>query len=108
MHGRIEKLEFNKISWNQASYDIITNVSARPVRKPEEIRESLYAQTFSPVLWEASVLYMADELGVNTYFELGPGKVLAGLIKRCKKGMNIFSGSTPESLEKIREALEVK
>ncbi|MBQ4469942.1 MAG: ACP S-malonyltransferase [Synergistaceae bacterium] len=102
------KLEFNKISWNQASYDIITNVSARPVRKPEEIRESLYAQTFSPVLWEASVLYMADELEINTYFELGPGKVLAGLIKRCKKGMNIFSGSTPESLEKIREALEVK
>lgn len=102
------KLEFDKITWNNASYDIIANVSAKPVSKPDEIRESLYAQTFSPVLWEASVLYMAETLGINTYFELGPGEVLAGLIKRCKKGMNIFSGSTPESLEKIREAMEVK
>ena len=102
------KLEFDKISWSNANYDIIANVSAKPVSKPEEIRESLYAQTFSPVLWESSVLYMSDTLGINTYFELGPGEVLSGLIKRCKKGMNIFSGSTPDSLEKIREAMEVK
>ena len=101
-------LEFNKLTWNNASYDIIANVSARPVNKPDEIKESLYAQTFSPVLWQSSVLYMAETLGINTYFELGPGEVLAGLIKRCKKGMNIFSGSTPDSLEKIREAMEVK
>ena len=102
------KLEFEKLTWNNANYDIIANVSANPVNKPDEIRESLYAQTFSPVLWEASVLYMSGSMNISTYFELGPGEVLAGLIKRCKKGMNIFSGSTPESLEKIREAMEVK
>ena len=102
------KLEFDKLTWNKAGYDIIANISAKPVSKPDEIRESLYAQTFSPVLWEASVLYMSENMNISTYFELGPGEVLAGLIKRCKKGMNIFSGSTPESLEKIREAMEVK
>ena len=102
------KLEFDKLTWNKASYDIIANVSAKPVNEPDEIRESLYAQTFSPVLWEASVLYMSENMNISTYFELGPGEVLSGLIRRCKKGMNIFSGSTPESLEKIREAMEVK
>ncbi len=100
------KAEFEKISWNDAKYDIIANVSAKPVKNPDEIRASLYAQTFSPVLWEQSVNYMADTLGINTYFEIGNGDVLSGLIKRCKKGMNLFSGATPEKLEKIREELE--
>ena len=97
--------EFEKISWNPAKYDIIANVNAKPVRSPEAIRDSLYRQTFSPVLWEDSVVYMADTLKVDTYYELGPGEVLAGLIKRCKKGMNIKSAGTPETLEVIRECL---
>lgn len=99
------KEEFAKISWNEAKYDIIANVSAKPVRNPEEIRESLYAQTFSPVRWEESVAFMTENLGVDTFCELGAGEVLAGLIKKCKKGMNILNGGTPGSLEAIREKL---
>ena len=100
------KAEFEKISWHEAKFDIIANVSAKPVKNPDEIRESLYKQTFSPVLWQQSVAYMADTLGINNYFEIGNGDVLSGLIKRCKKGLNLFSGATPEKLEKIREELE--
>lgn len=100
------KAEFEKISWNGAKFDIIANVSAKPVKNPDEIRDSLYRQTFSPVLWQQSVAFMADGLGINDYFEIGAGEVLSGLIKRCKKGVNLFSGATPEKLEKIREALE--
>ena len=99
------RLEFEKVSWNPAKYDIIANVNANPVNMPENIRDSLYRQTFSPVLWEESVMYMADTLKVDTYYELGPGEVLSGLIKRCKKGMNIKSGGTPQTLEAIRECL---
>lgn len=99
------RLEFEKISWNPAKYDIIANVNAQPVKTPDEIRDSLYRQTFSPVLWEDSVLYMADTLRIDTYYELGPGEVLSGLIKRCKKGMNIKAGGTPQTLEAIRECL---
>lgn len=99
------RTEFEKVSWNPAKYDIIANVNANPVNKPEDIRESLYRQTFSPVLWQDSVAYMTDTLGIDTYFELGPGEVLAGLIKRCKKGMNLYSGGTPKTLEVIRECL---
>ena len=99
------RLEFEKISWNPAKYDIIANVNANPVNMPENIRDSLYRQTFSPVLWEESVMYMADTLKIDTYYELGPGEVLSGLIKRCKKGMNIKAGGTPQTLEAIRECL---
>ena len=107
MKPAAEKLkeEFEKISWSPAKYDIIANRSAAPVKTPEEIRAALYAQTFSPVLWQQSVNYMTDNLNVETFFEIGAGEVLAGLIKRCKKGLNIFSGATPEKLERIREEL---
>lgn len=103
------KAEFEKISWNDAKYDIIANVSAKPVKNSNEIRASLYAQTFSPVLWSQSVNYMADTLGIDTYFEIGNGDVLSGLIKRCKKGMNLFAGATPEKLElMINEGLGMR
>ncbi len=99
------KAEFEKISWNEAKYDIIANVSAKPVRSPDEIRKSLYAQTFSPVLWQQSVNFMIDELKVDTFIELGPGEVLTGLIKRIRKGMNLYSSSKPEKLEDIAKCL---
>ena len=99
------KAEFEKISWNEAKYDIIANVSAKPVKNPDEIRKSLYAQTFSPVLWQQSVNFMIDELKVDTFIELGPGEVLSGLIKRIRKGMNLYSSSKPEKLEEIAKCL---
>ena len=99
------KTEFEKISWNEAKYDIIANVSAKPVKNPDEIRKSLYAQTFSPVLWEQSVNFMIDELKIDTFIELGPGEVLSGLIKRIRKGMNLHSSSKPEKLEEIAKCL---
>lgn len=99
------RLEFEKVAWNPAKYDIIANVDAKPVNTPDTITDSLYRQTFSPVRWEESVLYMADTLKIDTYYELGPGEVLSGLIKRCKKGMNIKAGGTPKTLEAIRECL---
>ncbi len=107
MKPAAEKLrdEFAKISWNDAKYDIIANASAKPVKTPAEIRESLYVQTFSPVLWEDSVMFMTDTLNVDTFYELGAGEVLSGLIKRCKKGLSLMSGGTPEKLEAIRANL---
>lgn len=100
------KIEFEKCtSWNDSKFPIIANVSAKPVKNIQEIQNSLYEQTFNPVLWENSVLFMADDLGINNYFELGCGDVLAGLIKRCKKGMNVISAGTPEKLEEILKCL---
>lgn len=99
------RLEFDKVSWTKANYDIIANVSAKPVKMPLEIRDNLYRQTFSPVLWDKSVIYMTDEMKINSFYELGEGNVLSGLIKRCKKGLDTKSAGSPKSLEELRKCL---
>lgn len=108
MKPAAEKLreEFARITWSEAKYDIIANVSAKPIKTPEEIQESLYTQTFNPVLWEQSVAYMVDEAGVTEFYELGTGEVLAGLVRRCRKGLVTKSGGTPDTLEEIRKCLQ--
>ena len=100
------KIEFeNCSSWADAKFPVIANVSAKPVKNVDEIKTSLYEQTFNPVLWEDSVKYMAEDLSIDNYFELGSGEVIAGLIKRCKKGMNVISAGTPAKLEEILKCL---
>ena len=100
------KSEFAKISWHESKFDIISNVNAKPVKDPAEIQQRLYAQTFSPVLWEDSVSFMAGDLGIESFYEIGPGEVLAGLVKKCRKGLDLFSAGTPEKLEALRAKLE--
>jgi [acyl-carrier-protein] S-malonyltransferase len=60
---------------------VVANVTARPEHSPEEIRKLLQKQTYSSVRWVESVQFMVDQ-GVDTFVEIGPGKVLSGLIKR--------------------------
>jgi [acyl-carrier-protein] S-malonyltransferase len=67
--------------FNEPSIPVVANVTARPEHSPEEIRHTLEGQTYSSVRWVESVQYMVDH-GVNTFVEIGPGKVLSGLIKR--------------------------
>lgn len=64
---------------------VVTNVEARPNKDEERIKELLVRQVSAPVLWEASVLRMV-ELGVERFIEIGPGKVLSGLVKRIANG----------------------
>ncbi len=60
---------------------VVANVTARPVTDPAAIRDLLVAQLYSPVRWVDSVRFMAES-GVTTFREIGPGRVLGGLIKR--------------------------
>ena len=101
-----EKLkgEFEKCEWSDPKWPLVANVSAKPITTADAIRASLYEQTFSPVLWEDSVIYMADN-GVDTFLELGPGEVLCGLIKRCRKGLTQKAAGTPETLETLATLL---
>ena len=107
------KEEFAKLEWHDASCEIVANFTARPVSKSSEIRDALYNQTFNPVLWEDSVVYMYEQLSARDvkpelvdFIELGAGNVLSGLIKRCVKGVKpLSSGDTPESLEKLAKLI---
>ena len=71
------------------SVPVISNVDARPHTDPEEIRELLVQQVVSPVLWEDSMRRLVGE-GVaggpiDQFYEVGPGRVLRGLLKRINR-----------------------
>jgi len=67
---------------------VVANDSARPMRDPDAIRAELAYQLTHPVRWVQCVEYMAAE-GVGTYIEIGPGRVLTGLIKRIASGAHL-------------------
>lgn len=70
--------------------EVVANVTAEPVRSAEAVRLLLEKQTYSSVRWVGSVQYMVGE-GVSTFVEIGPGKVLSGLIKRISPEARILS-----------------
>jgi len=63
---------------------VISNVDARPHDDPEEIRDLLVKQVVSPVLWEDSMRLLLDQ-GIDQFYEVGPGRVLRGLLKRIDR-----------------------
>ena len=76
---------------------VFQNVDARPHDNPDDIRSALVAQVWQPVLWTATVQLMAS-MGVNRMAECGPGKVLAGLVRRISKDLNGVALTDSESM----------
>lgn len=95
----------NEVSIVAASIPVISNVTAGPIEEPNDIKEKLIEQLYSPVLWEDSVKTLL-ELGVDTFVEVGPGKVLSGLIKKVDRSAKLYNVSDLESLAKTVEALK--
>jgi [acyl-carrier-protein] S-malonyltransferase len=75
---------------SHAVVPVVANVTARPITHPDDIKRLLREQTYSPVRWIESVEYMAER-GVDAFAEIGPGKVLAGLIKRIAPDTRTFT-----------------
>ena len=82
---------------------VIANVTAEPVRAPDEVRSALARQVKSPVLWSRSVRRLAQE-GCTRFVEVGPGKVLTGLVKRIAPECKVANVS---SVEALRAGLDV-
>jgi [acyl-carrier-protein] S-malonyltransferase len=83
---------------------LIANVSAAKVTDPAEIRDLLVAQVTATVRWRESVLAMTA-LGVDSFIELGTGKVLAGLVKRIAPDAAAFSAGSPADIEALLKVL---
>ena len=79
---------------------VIGNVDARPSNEPARLRRRLVDQVASPVQWEASVLTMA-EMGVVHFVEVGPGKVLAGIVKRMIEGARVSACGRLEEIDAL-------
>lgn len=83
MQGASLKLagELEKIKIETPRIPLVSNVTARPMINPAEIKDSLIKQVTASVLWEDSMEFILSE-GINQFFEFGPGKVLKGLMRR--------------------------
>ena len=75
------KLFLEKTNFKNPNIQLISNVTALPVEKDSNIKDLLYKQIFSQVRWRESVNFMINN-NINDFIEIGPGKVLSGLIKR--------------------------
>jgi [acyl-carrier-protein] S-malonyltransferase len=80
---------------------VISNVEALPNSSGARVRELLVAQVCAPVRWDESVQKMA-EVGVTRYVEIGPGKVLSGLVKRIVKEAEVVNFETSANLDVLR------
>ncbi len=80
---KVEDLDFAK-----AKYPVYSNVTASPTMDPAQIKENVVKQLTNPVRWTASLQQMQQD-GADRFIEVGPGKVLQGLVKRTLKNVTI-------------------
>jgi [acyl-carrier-protein] S-malonyltransferase len=83
---------------------VVTNVDAKPVVAGKEAREALVRQVSQPVRWLESVEFLINQ-GVQTFIEIGPGKVLSGLVRQINRDVRCVNVEDAASLRSAREAL---
>ncbi|MBN2371904.1 MAG: ACP S-malonyltransferase [Vicinamibacteria bacterium] len=83
---------------------LVSNVDARVVRSGTDCRDGLIRQVSAPVRWQESIELMARE-GVETFVEIGPGGVLAGLVRKTNRQARVLNVEDPETLEKTAAIL---
>ncbi|HVV61215.1 MAG TPA: ACP S-malonyltransferase [Pseudolabrys sp.] len=99
----VMKSELSKVSVKAPAVPVIANVEAKPLSDPAEIVRALIAQVTGTVRWRESVAFMASA-GVDTFYEVGAGKVLSGLVKRIADGARTNAIGTPEDIAAFKMA----
>ena len=101
LKGAAESFEtsLKNTPFKSPQFNVISNVDLSIYQSPDQIRELLTKQLFSPVRWVETIELMKDN-GVEHVIEAGPGKVLTGLGKRIDKTLNNHAINSPSSLEK--------
>ncbi|WP_339107474.1 ACP S-malonyltransferase [Thioclava sp. GXIMD4216] len=91
------------VTINAPAVPLVANVRAQGVSDPEVIRQLLVEQVTGSVRWRESVEWMAAQ-GVDSFWEIGAGKALSGMIKRIVKGLETQAVGTPADIAKLKEA----
>jgi|TARA_B110000914_G_scaffold225709_1_gene247237 [acyl-carrier-protein] S-malonyltransferase len=94
------KEKINSVNFKKPLFDIICNVTSQPENNAENIKKLLIEQICSTVRWRESVINMSKEK-ITNFIEIGPGKVLSGMIKRTVKNTNCFSINSIDDMKKI-------
>ena len=92
------------LPFSEPTIPIIANTTAKPLTTTDLIKEELLRQLCNCVQWQHSIEYMVDN-GVSTFIEIGPGKVLTGLIKRINKSVELINIGDAEAVKSIRGLL---
>jgi [acyl-carrier-protein] S-malonyltransferase len=110
-HSRLMEIAYRKLgealvdlSITTPRFVVISNVTGQEVKTPDEIRRALQDQVTGTVRWLDCMERLVD-LGCDFFIELGPGGVLAGLLQRTRKGVDVISVSDAESVRKCAERI---
>ena len=94
----------DRVTVNAPVVPVVANVEAAPITDPSAIRDALVRQVTGTVRWRESVAYMASQ-GVDSFYEVGSGKVLTGLVKRIAAGASSVAIGTPEDIAAFKTSL---
>ncbi|APH05290.1 ACP S-malonyltransferase [Bacillus weihaiensis] len=95
----------SELSFHKANTPVVANVTAKAVLDEQEIKQLLVEQLYSPVRWEESVKTMLDS-DVTTFVEIGPGKVLTGLVKKIDRSAKVYNIFDLDSMKDVVEKLK--
>ena len=96
--------ELEGVEFKDLQIPYIPNVNATPVTDKTQIKGLLEAQVSSPVMWEQT-LYELEKAGVDTIIEVGPGRTIAGFVRKTVPQIKVLGVSTPEDIEKLLQAI---
>ena len=102
LKGAGDKLgeELKNVEFSDPVVPYINNADVKTITNKDEIKDSLERQVYSPVRWQQTMEKMLEE-GVDTFYEIGPGKTLAGFMKRIDRSKKVISISTVEELNAL-------
>jgi [acyl-carrier-protein] S-malonyltransferase len=103
--GEMLRVELDKVNINPMSIPVVTNVTGDVVASENDVKELLVKQVSSSVLWEDCVQTLVKQ-GVDTFVEIGPGKVLSGFIKKIDRNLKALNVEDKASLAQTLEALK--
>ena len=90
----------NNTNVNDSEIPVVTNVDAKPTIDKAEFSSKMLKQMYSSVYWKQSITYMVEQ-GIDTFIEIGPGKVLSGMIKKIAPEVNVLNICDKDSLENV-------
>jgi len=90
----------NSVSFAPASVPVISNVTAEPTTDPEQLKALLLKQVVSPVRWTESMQHLVNQ-NIATAYEVGPGSVLKGLMRRIDRTVVVHEAGTKEAIENL-------
>jgi [acyl-carrier-protein] S-malonyltransferase len=93
--------ELNKLNFKDNQNKLISNVTAQEIKNKEDLKNLLIKQIENRVRWRESVINMIEN-GVNHFIEIGPGKVLSGLVKRINKEVKINTVNNQNDIENLK------